>query len=418
MYRVNRKDHRRRRAGFTLIELLVVIAIIGVLVGLLLPGIQAARGMAFRTKCANNLRQIGLACLNYEAVNKGLPRAGEHILSNWIDPAGSNGGNPDGSYPPRKTQCLQSPLLMILPHLEQETLFRGYDLRYRYNQQDAVPINGEPVAAPQNKLVAQTAIDIFFCPNNPLSSLRNNGLDAEGYACADYAPLPYVENAADGIAPANQVGNSTSIPLAPAALTGAQYPNSYYKLYASTNPVINPNKLIHLDNVTNFGNIDQGFGLCKISDISDGTSVSIMFYEDVGRNESMTGYNYDGTPVANEYYDPVTDGRKHHWRWADPDTASGLKRKINNTAGATMTTPDPNVQNGDFTQCFNTSWTVHDCGVNNEAFSFHGGGAHMCFADGHTKFMSESTPYIIVNALGTRSNGTNEAMIGAVYHDQ
>jgi len=42
----------------------------------------------------------------------------------------------------------------------------------------------------------------------------------------------------------------------------------------------------------------------------------------------------------------------------------------------------------------------------------------MCFADGHTKFMSESTNYIIVNALGTRSNGANEAAIGAVYHDQ
>ena len=99
MYRVNRKDCGRRRRGFTLIELLVVIAIIGVLIGLLLPGIQAARNMAFRTKCANNLRQIGLACMNYESVNKGFPRAGEHILSNWIDPAGSNGGGTNGCLP-------------------------------------------------------------------------------------------------------------------------------------------------------------------------------------------------------------------------------------------------------------------------------------------------------------------------------
>ncbi len=185
MYRVNRKDCGRRRRGFTLIELLVVIAIIGVLVGLLLPAIQSARGMAFRTKCANNLRQIGLACMNFESVQKGLPRAGEHIITNWIDPAGSNGGMP---YAPLKTQDLQSPLLMILPHLEQETLFRGFDLRYRYNQPDAVPLNGEPVAAPQNKVISQTVIDIFLCPSNPLSQYRTNNADSFGYGCADTRP--------------------------------------------------------------------------------------------------------------------------------------------------------------------------------------------------------------------------------------
>ena len=156
---------------------------------------------------------------------------------------------------------------MILPYLEQGTLFQGFDLRYRYNQQDAVPINGEPVAAPQNGVISKNVIDIFLCPNNPLSTLRTNNADSFGYGTTDYAPLPYVENVADGIAPASMVGNSTSIPLAPGAMCGAQYPNSYYKLYASTNPVINPAKLIHLDNVTNFGMIDQNFALAKISDM-------------------------------------------------------------------------------------------------------------------------------------------------------
>ena len=64
---------RRRRLGFTLIELLVVISIIGVLIGLLLPAVQAAREAARKTRCANNLRQIGIALHNYSESRNVLP---------------------------------------------------------------------------------------------------------------------------------------------------------------------------------------------------------------------------------------------------------------------------------------------------------------------------------------------------------
>src|SRR5262249_27719149 len=151
-------------------------------------------------------------------------------------------------------------------------------------------------------------------------------------------------------------------------------PNQYYKNYSTVatacpdSTLINPHKIIHLDNVANFGTIDPNYGLARFGDIKDGTSNSIMFYEDVGRNEQMDGFNYatgTGVAVANEYYDPIENSRKHHWRWADPDTASGMKRKLNNTQGGGMKTIDPNVATGDATQCPAATWTVHDCGPNN-----------------------------------------------------
>ena len=138
----------RSRRGVTLVEILVVVAILGVLMAVILPGVQAARESVRRSSCANNLRQIALATHNHETARGRYPVGAES--RQWD-------ARPDFPH-----QFFRWSLLAHLaPFYEQEDLLRSLDL--------SVPLYvglSPGDIAPQNKPIVNRAIPLFLCPSD------------------------------------------------------------------------------------------------------------------------------------------------------------------------------------------------------------------------------------------------------------
>lgn len=118
--------------GFTLVELLVVIAIIAVLVSLLLPAVNAAREAARRMQCTNNVRQLGLALLNFESSKRRLPPGGVLSPLSAQSPPSCQFGFPSSTIPcfdytGRLGGRTFSFFVLLLPYMEEQALFDQFD---------------------------------------------------------------------------------------------------------------------------------------------------------------------------------------------------------------------------------------------------------------------------------------------------
>ena len=159
-----------RRRGFTLIELLVVIAIIAVLIALLLPAVQAARAAARRIQCTNNIKQLGLATLNYESTH--------------------------GIFPPGQMKMTTKPpwgitlFVNMLPFLEQQPLYNGWNFNYGYDN-----LYGTTARS-------ATVISALLCPADiiPTNPIQNGTTSNEWYGITSYGG-----NAGSQSHPFNQV---------------------------------------------------------------------------------------------------------------------------------------------------------------------------------------------------------------------
>jgi prepilin-type N-terminal cleavage/methylation domain-containing protein/prepilin-type processing-associated H-X9-DG protein len=363
-----------RRQAFTLIELLVVIAIIAILIGLLLPAVQKVREAAARLKCQNNLKQLGLAALNYESANGALPY--NAITKNNSQPpyipfqAGyvASPGNYNG------TQGRCSGLVPLLPYVEQNNVFPLYTFGLDWSD-------------PANASVITLQFKLFRCPSAPTTD----------------SPFTYETNATNYISGGNNSFAPPSFPGSPTnTLGGKVYPTTkttptgWVGDYAAIGQVkttkdasgaeiafTNPLVAAAYTAFPGFGakGATRQNGTTRILEITDGTSQTTLYSEAAGRDrQCYTGGKCQAYAAGTSFTGQI---------WADSDnriTVTGT-----DATGTTSFGSGPCAMN-----CNN---------LQGDIYAFHVGGANIGFADGSVKSVNSSINIATLAALVTKAGG-------------
>jgi prepilin-type N-terminal cleavage/methylation domain-containing protein len=357
-----------RKRGFTLIELLVVIAIIAVLIALLLPAVQQAREAARRTQCKNNLKQMGLALFNYEGTYSRFPLPVMVSLGNSTGYGG----------------CLTSTVwsLAILPYIDQANTFNLYN-------------SNVSAWEPSNATAVQTVISAYLCPSTPRSGntiTYSNALAVAGGLST--VPLNLTNAGAIDYISTIQVQGT----LANAVNSSNNASNDLNGW--SVGGLVEP--AVVSASFTPFGG--------RISDITDGTSNTMMVGELVGRNQLY----YTGNKLQTSVSLPDEASWQANFgggAWADPSNGqwkligalpSGV---FNYPGGSPTSSPNPGTC---FINCSNARSAVGDQDPEQYSaglYSFHTGGSQILLCDGTVRFLSANISAQTFVALVSSQNG-------------
>jgi prepilin-type N-terminal cleavage/methylation domain-containing protein/prepilin-type processing-associated H-X9-DG protein len=366
-------------AGFTLIELLVAMTVIAVLIALLLSGVQAAREAARHARCANNLRQIGLALTNYTGVSGCFPPGA-------VAQRGMNGKlryNGDFSAHAR-----------LLPFLGQEPLYSAANF--------SVNVINTRGGARANSTVATTKVDTFLCPSDPPPMWRMS-----------------VIRAYQAVAPGNSYFASVGSSLEFAAFEQGGAPNGVFAYLGSLETPVTTACLLPP----------------TFASITDGTTQTIAFGEWRIGSGNMAKLSIPSDIVFVGEYPPgvvrntpamsMPAGASALSRWVRR-CAAGLKSDRTSrtpmlgmgwafglpgyTLGNVILGPNPTTPN-----CSVSSVSTHTIASPGlwTLSSYHPGGASVLMCDGSVRFLKDTTSQQTVWALGSRAQ--NETISSDSY---